>query len=100
MAIDQTKGFDITFPDDYRVEELQGKRAHFEVTMLDLRERCCPRSTTSSPRASARWRPSTSCAPRSATRSPAAAQDEARHAFADRIIDFATAERRRSSCRR
>ena len=32
MAIDETKGFDITFPDDYRVEELQGKAAHFEVT--------------------------------------------------------------------
>ncbi|MGH2783519.1 MAG: trigger factor, partial [Thermoleophilaceae bacterium] len=42
MTIDATRGFEITFPDDYRVEELRGKRAHFEVTLLDLRERLLP----------------------------------------------------------
>ena len=38
MEIGATKGFDVTFPDDYRVETLQGKAAHFEVELLDLRE--------------------------------------------------------------
>jgi trigger factor len=40
--VGETKGFDITFPDDYRVEELRGKLAHFEVELLDLREKVLP----------------------------------------------------------
>ena len=44
----------------------------------------------SSSRASATWRPSTSCGRRSATRWRQRAEAEARHAFGDRIIDFAT----------
>ena len=42
MEIGTTTGFDITFPDDYRVEELQGKEAHFEVELLDMREKLLP----------------------------------------------------------
>jgi len=91
MAIDQTKGFDLTFPDDYRVEALRGKRAHFEVTLLDVRERILPElddafaasvgelATVDELRAEIR----DALAQRGA--------DEARHHFADRIIDFATA---------
>jgi trigger factor len=45
MEIGATKGFDITFPDDYRVEELRGKEAHFEVELLDLREKVLPEVT-------------------------------------------------------
>ena len=30
MRMGETKGFDSTFPEDYRVEELRGKQAHFE----------------------------------------------------------------------
>jgi trigger factor len=90
MTIDQTKGFEIDFPDDYRVEALRGKRAHFEVTLLDLRERILPElddefaksvgelSTVDELRAEIR----DALVRRGA--------DEARHHFADRIIDFAT----------
>jgi len=39
MGIGETKQFDVTFPDDYRVEDVRGKQAHFEVELLDLRER-------------------------------------------------------------
>jgi trigger factor len=90
MAIDETKGFEIDFPDDYRVEELQGKHAHFDVTLLDLRERILPElddefaksvgelSTVEELRAEIR----DALARRGA--------DEVRHHFADRIIDFAT----------
>src|SRR5688572_8748585 len=42
LGIGDTKGFDITFPDDYRVEELRGKQAHFEVELLDLRDKLLP----------------------------------------------------------
>ncbi len=89
LDIGGTKGFDITFPDDYRVDELQGKQAHFEVEVLDLRERLLPEvnddfaasvgdvTTVDELRGEIR----------DAMEKRAAA--EARHAFGDRIIDFA-----------
>ncbi len=91
MTIDQTKGFEIDFPDDYRVEELRGKRAHFEVTLLDVRERILPelddefaKSVGEMPTVEElRVEIRDALARRGA--------DEARHHFADRIIDFATA---------
>jgi trigger factor len=91
MAIDETKGFEITFPDDYRVEELRGKRAHFEVTLLDLRERLLPElddefATSVGEVASLE---ELRVEIRDALEKRAA--DEARHTFADRIIDFAAA---------
>jgi trigger factor len=90
MAIGDEKGFDITFPADYRVEALAGKPAHFEVTLLDLRERLLPEldeefvksvsdlSTVDELRAEVR----------DALERRGA--DDARHHFADRIIDFAS----------
>jgi len=89
MEIGATKGFDITFPDDYRVEELRGKEAHFEVELLDLREKLLPEVTDE-------WAKSTGDVEsvdalraeiRDAMEKRAAA--EARHGFGDRIIDFA-----------
>jgi len=89
LKVGETKGFDIGFPDDYRVDELQGKLAHFEVELLDLRERLLPDldddfaksvgdvASVDELRAEIR----------DALEKRAAA--EARHAFADRIIDFA-----------
>ncbi len=90
MTIDEEKGFEISFPDDYRVEQLRGKRAHFQVTLLDLRERILPDlddefaksvgdlATLDELRAEIR----------DALKKRGA--DDARHHFADRIIDFAT----------
>ena len=91
LEIGGTKGFDITFPDDYRVEDLRGKEAHFEVELLDLREKLLPDvddefaksvsdvETLGALRAEIR----------DALQKRAAA--EARHVFGDRIIDFASA---------
>ncbi len=89
LEIGATKGFDITFPDDYRVEDLQGKEAHFEVELLDLREKILPEVTDE-------WAASVGevetvdglrAEIRDAMEKRAAA--EARHTFGDRIIDFA-----------
>lgn len=89
LEIGGTKGFDITFPDDYRVEELQGMQAHFEVELVDMREKVLPEvddefaksvsevETVDALRAEIR----------DAMEQRAAA--EARHHFSDRIIDFA-----------
>lgn len=89
MAIGETKGFDITFPDDYRVEELQGKEAHFEVELLDLREKLLPDVDDSF--AASVSDVETVDALRAEIRDAMEqrAEAEARHEFGDRIIDFA-----------
>ena len=91
MTIDQAKGFEIDFPDDYRVEELRAKRAHFDVTLLDLREQILPELDDEF--ASSVGDVSTVEELRAEIRDALARRgaDEARHHFADRIIDFATA---------
>jgi trigger factor len=84
-----TKGFDITFPDDYRVEELRGKRARFEVELLDLREKLLPEVTDDFAKSvgDVQTIEELRAEIRDAMVKRAAA--EARHVFGDRIIDFA-----------
>jgi trigger factor len=89
MAIDQTKGFDITFPDDYRVEELRGKVAHFEVTLLDVRERLLPDVDDEFARSVGEVANVEELRAEVRDALQRRAADEARHGFADRIIDFA-----------
>ena len=90
MRIGDEKGFDITFPDDYRVEELRGKPAHFEVELLDLREKLLPDVTDEFAQSvgDVQTLDELRGEIRDAMRQRAAA--EARHTFGDRIIDFAT----------
>jgi trigger factor len=90
MKIGDETGFDITFPDDYRVEELKGKQTHFEVELLDLREKLLPELTDDF--AMSVGDVQTVDGLRSEIREAMEkrAGAEARHAFGDRIIDFAT----------
>jgi trigger factor len=90
MEIGATKGFDITFPDDYRVDTLQGKAAHFEVELLDLREKILPEVTDefAASVSDAATVDELRAEIRDAMEKRADA--EGRHAFGDRIIDFAT----------
>ena len=89
MDIGASKGFDITFPDDYRVEDLRGKQAHFEVELLDLREKILPEVDDEFARASGEVETLDELRTeiRDALEKRAAA--EARHNFGDRIIDYA-----------
>jgi trigger factor len=89
MAIDQTKGFDVTFPDDYRVDELRGKEAHFEVTLLDLRQRILPELDDDFAKSVGDVQDVDALRAEIRDALEQRAVDEARHAFADRIIDFA-----------
>jgi trigger factor len=91
MTIDQTKGFDITFPDDYRVEELRGKPAHFEVTLLDLRERLLPELDDDFAKSVGEVANLEELRAEIRDALEKRAADEGRHTFADRIIDFAAA---------
>jgi len=91
MAIGETKEFDITFPDDYRVEALGGKVAHFTVELLDLRDRVLPELDDEF--AKSVGEVETVADLRSEIREALEkrGEAEARHNFGDRIIDFATA---------
>jgi trigger factor len=89
MSVGETREFDITFPDDYRVEDLQGKVAHFAVELLDLREKVLPEVDDE-------WAKSVGDVEdveglRREIREALEQRNvaEARHAFGDRIIDFA-----------
>ncbi len=90
-TIDQTKGFEITFPDDYRVEELRGKQAHFDVTLLDLRERLLPVLDDDFAKSVGEVASVDELRAEIRDALEKRAADEARHTFADRIIDFAAA---------
>jgi trigger factor len=91
MQIGGTKTFDVTFPDDYRVEELRGKQAHFEVELLDLRERILPELDDEFARSVGEVE--SLDALRTEIRDALEKRNEAesRHLFGDRIIEYATA---------
>ncbi|HEX2194743.1 MAG TPA: trigger factor [Candidatus Limnocylindria bacterium] len=90
MHIGETRGFDITFPDDYRVEDLRGKQAHFEVELLDLRERVLPDVDDDFAKSTGDVAGVEELRNEIRDALQKRAEAEARHAFADRIIDFAT----------
>jgi trigger factor len=91
MQIGESKAFDITFPDDYRVEHLRGKEAHFEVELLDLRERLLPELDDEFARSAGEVE--SLDALRAEIRDALDKRNEAesRHLYGDRIIDYATA---------
>jgi trigger factor len=90
MAIGEAKGFDITFPDDYRVEQLQGKEARFEVELLDLREKLLPEVTDEFAKSVGDVESLDQLRVEIRDAMEKRAEAEARHAYGDRIIDFAT----------
>ncbi len=89
MSIGESKGFDITFPDDYRVEELQGKDAHFEVELLDLREKLLPDVTDDFAKSVGDVESVDALRTEIRDAMLKRADAEGRHTFGDRIIDFA-----------
>ncbi len=89
MRIDETKGFDITFPEDYRVEQLRGKPARFEATLLDLRERVLPEPDDEFAKSVGEAQTMDQLRTEIRDALGTRAEAEGRHAYADRIIDFA-----------
>jgi trigger factor len=91
MAIGETKEFDVTFPDDYRVEGLRGKVAHFSVELLDLRDRILPELDDEFAKSVGEVETMADLRLEIHEALEKRGQAEARHHFGDRIIDFATA---------
>jgi trigger factor len=90
LSIGDTKGFDVTFPDDYRVEELRGKEAHFEVELLDLREKLLPEVSDEFAKSVGDVETLDELRAEIRDAMHKRADAEGRHSFGDRIIDFAT----------
>lgn len=89
LQIGGTTDFDITFPDDYRVEDLRGKEAHFEVELLDLREKVLPEVDDDFAQSVGDVKTLAELRTEIREAMEKRAEDEARHTFGDRIIDVA-----------
>jgi trigger factor len=91
MSVGDTKGFDITFPDDYGEASLAGKPAHFEVELRELREKILPDADDDFARSMGDFADLAALRTEVTGRLKRNALDKARHGFADRIIEYAVA---------
>jgi trigger factor len=91
MRIGESKEFDVAFPDDYRVEELRGKRAHFAVELLDLRERILPEIDDEFAKSVGEVQTLDELRAEIRDALDKRNEAEARHVFGDRVIEYATA---------
>ncbi len=83
--------FDVTFPDDYADKDLAGAPAHFRVELRELREKVLPAADDAFAASLGDFADMASLRVEVRKRLERNALDHARHAFADRIIDYATA---------
>ena len=87
----ETKGFDLTFPDDYPEESLKGQKAHFEVELKELREKILPAEDDGFASSLGAFADLAALRTEVKARLERNALDKARHEFADKIIEYATA---------
>jgi trigger factor len=83
--------FDIAFPDDYPETELAGKPVHFAVELKELREKVLPELDADFIATLGDFADVDALRADIQKRLERNALDRARHAFADRIIDYAVA---------
>ncbi|MDQ3870822.1 MAG: trigger factor [Chloroflexota bacterium] len=91
MAEGDERTFALTFPADYPDESLAGQTAEFHVTMLELRRKVLPDADDEFARSLGDYADLNALRGEIRRRLEANARDRARHAFADRIIEFAVA---------
>ncbi|MBI3750651.1 MAG: trigger factor [Chloroflexi bacterium] len=87
----ESTAFDITFPEDYAATELAGKPAHFRVELRELREKVQPVADDEFARSLGDFADLAALREEIGKRLRRNALDGARHAFADQIIEYATA---------
>ncbi len=87
----ESSDFDITFPEDYPDKDLAGKPAHFHVELRELREKVMPAADDAFARSLGDFADMAALRVEVKQRLERNALDRARHDFADRIIDYATA---------
>ena len=84
-------GFDLTFPEDYPEATLAGQQAHFDVELKELREKIPPAEDDDFARSLGSFADLAALRAEIKTRLERNALDKARHEFADKIIEYATA---------
>jgi len=83
--------FDITFPDDYPEASLAGKPVRFDVELKELREKVLPPEDDDFARSIGQFEDLANLRTEIKARLERNALDRARHEFADKIIEYATA---------
>ncbi len=91
LRVGESAGFDITFPDDYSEDSLAGQQAHFEVDLKELREKVLPTADDEFARQMGSYADLAALRADVDARLHRNALDGARHAFSDRIIEYAVA---------
>jgi trigger factor len=87
----ESTSFDITFPDDYPEESLAKQTARFEVELKELREKIVPPEDDDFAKSLGAFEDLAGLRAEIKARLERNALDRARHEFADRIIEYATA---------
>jgi trigger factor len=91
LNVGDTKGFDITFPEDYGEETLAGEAAHFEVELRELREKVLPEIDDDFVQSVGAFEDEAEMRSEIHKRLARNALDKARHTFSDQIIEYAVA---------
>jgi trigger factor len=91
MREDEEKTFSVRFPDDYGEEELAGSDVEFTARIRELRERRLPPADDTLAGSVSSFNTLPELREDIRARLIRNARDRARHAFADRIIEYATA---------
>jgi trigger factor len=89
LRVGERTEFDITFPDDYPEQSLAGKPAHFDVELKELREKILPDADDAFATGLGDYPDIAALRTEIQRRLERNAIDRARHAFADRIIEYA-----------
>lgn len=87
----ETAAFDITFPEDYPEATLAGQQARFQVELRELREKIQPAEDDEFARSLGAFDDLVALRAEVRARLERNALDKARHEFADKIIEYATA---------
>jgi len=88
LKVGDSTEFDVTFPDDYGEPALAGQTAHFAADLKELREKVKPELDDDFAQQMGDFADVATLREDIRTRLAANALDRARHAFADRIIEY------------
>jgi trigger factor len=91
MSEGETKSFTVTFPEDYPQADLAGQPAEFETRLIELREKRLPELDDDFIKSVGDFADMAELRSEIGKRLERNERDRARHAFADRIIEFAVA---------
>ncbi len=87
----ESTAFDITFPDDYPEESLAGQPVRFEVDLKELREKVLPAADDAFAQNMGEYATLAALREEVRERLGRNSLDHARHAFSDKIIEYAVA---------